>query len=375
MQVDDMVNETSTEQETDTIQQPATSVDSTADVSLETDTTGNVSTVSLSSPVLWVALPIALAIIAVMLLLILRRRKARRGSVQESRKPEQEDLFLESDQESHNFQEFDSREDEEDLSLPNTENEQNEGIIHSRYRVGIAQTIGQRKNQEDSYTVSPWKSAELVSNQGLFAAVADGIGGLSEGRLASETLVQSLKREFQRLDMSMSPQKKLLEMMARGQEELLTLKQQGHNCGTTLVAVLIQNDFLSLLSVGDSRIVLYRANTLLQLNREHIKSREQDEKNAMERRTSSDSSGRALTSYLGKEDLRVVDRTLNPVQLVSGDRVLLMSDGVFGTLDDDEIIAMLEKPPEEAAPAIIQRIEHHSKTHQDNATIVVIGID
>ena len=247
----------------------------------------------------------------------------------------------------------------------------------SAYCVGFAQTQGSRADQEDSYVISNWRDGNVIQRQGLLAAVADGIGGLDDGQIASNTLMRSFCEEFPHIDPDLPAMDRLLELMARGQQEVLRINRAGKRCGTTLVAMLIQDDFLSTLSVGDSRIALYRAGTLLQLNREHVLSRESDEQQAMTREGSSPNARQrgAITSYIGMEGLRQIDRTLNPIRLVAGDRVLLMSDGVFGTLNDDEIISFLNRKPENAAREIINAVETRKKPHQDNATIVIVGLN
>jgi serine/threonine protein phosphatase PrpC len=173
----------------------------------------------------------------------------------------------------------------------------------------------------------------------------------------------------------MSPQGKLLELTAQGQSEVLDINRRGQRCGTTLVAVLIQEGYLSAISVGDSRIDLYRSGVLLQLNREHVNARVRDEESAFDGAPPVEGRRRAaLTSYIGQEDLRELDRTLNPIQLVSGDRVLLMSDGVFGTLSDEQLVALLEQDAQKAADSIIKQVQMQKNQYQDNATVVVVEV-
>lgn len=244
-----------------------------------------------------------------------------------------------------------------------------------RYSVGYAQWIGRREDQEDALMVSEWKNANVVENRGILAAVADGIGGLDDGQVASQTLMRSFEDGFEQLDPGMSPQGKLLELTAQGQSEVLDINRRGQRCGTTLVAVLIQEGYLSAISVGDSRIDLYRSGVLLQLNREHVNARVRDEESAFDGAPPVEGRRRAaLTSYIGKEDLRELDRTLNPIQLVSGDRVLLMSDGVFGTLSDEQLVALLEQDAQKAADSIIKQVQMQKNQYQDNATVVVVEV-
>ena len=247
--------------------------------------------------------------------------------------------------------------------------------VQSRYSAGYAQWIGNREDQEDACAVTEWHNADIVAHRGILAAVADGIGGLDDGQIASQTMMQSLWDGFEKLDPGMSPQDKLLVLMANGQREVVNINRRGKRCGTTLVAALVKDGYLSIISVGDSRIALYRSGVLLQLNREHVNARIRDEQSALYGAARVEGNRRvALTSYIGKEDLQELDRTLNPIQLVSGDRVLLMSDGVFGTLSDDQLVALLDQEPQQAADAIIEEVKARQKQYQDNATVVIVAV-
>lgn len=251
------------------------------------------------------------------------------------------------------------------------------GTASGGFKIGFAQTIGARENQEDSYCITDWTNPAVVAERGLLAAVADGIGGLSNGQVASGAVVRNLCGRFERQDPARPMSDRLLELAAQAQQDVLQINMRGERCGTTLVSVLIKNKEMALLSVGDSRIVLYRAGALMQLNREHTLGRENDEKQAlsMDGETLDKRKQGALTSYLGKEKLRSIDRNLKPVNLVPGDRILLMSDGVFGTLKDQEIIDKLSLEPEQAAKAIIRAVDDQKRPGQDNATIVIVGIE
>lgn len=244
----------------------------------------------------------------------------------------------------------------------------------SRYRVGFAQTQGSRENQEDSFCISNWKDERAVSSLGLLAAVADGIGGLSNGQLASSTVVRNMCTRFENQNVGMALSDRLLELAAQSQQDVLSIVQQRGNCGTTLVSVLIKDGQMVMLSVGDSRVSLYRSGVLLQLNREHVLGKESDENTMLNHAAQNNDTRKrkAITAYLGKPNLRLIDRTLNPMKLMSGDRILLMSDGVFGSLSDDEIIAAMQAPPDRAAQMVIQTVEAKRLPHQDNATIIIV---
>ena len=241
---------------------------------------------------------------------------------------------------------------------------------------GVAQTIGKREQQQDSLYCSNWKDPKALMTRGLVAAVADGIGGLVDGHLASQGAMQAIRSAFLEGSSDDSPSDRLLTYAAAAQKSVLQINQTS-NCGATLVSVLITGKTMQFLSIGDSRIYLYRAGALLQLNREHILRRTNEEKETFygtgEKLTKKRAG--ALTSYLGKENLTLIDRSLQPITLLPGDRIALMSDGVFNTLSEREIMAHLRRNPETAAQEMIQDVDVHANPIQDNASVVVIGIE
>lgn len=249
----------------------------------------------------------------------------------------------------------------------------------SGFRIGHAQIVGARKNQEDSYVVSNLDDLALILEKGLLAVVADGIGGLNAGEVASSAVIDGMCARYSAQGSDLGICERLLEMVGYAQRSVVRVAKGGSSkqCGSTLVGVLIRGRDMAFVSVGDSRIALYRAGTLLQLNREHILGRDADEATVLSNMPANTDARKrkALTAFMGKENLRMVDRNTSPMRLIRGDRILLMSDGVFGTLSDDELISMMDLPPQAAAEAVVRAVEAKRREHQDNATIVIVEID
>lgn len=244
-------------------------------------------------------------------------------------------------------------------------------------QIGTAQYIGTREEQEDALCCSEYRNPALLDQKGVFAAVADGVGGMSDGQLASTTAVRGMLTRFVQQTEMEEPSMRLLKLAAAAHKDVLELNS-GRNqpCGSTLVSVLIVRDGLHFVSVGDSRILLYRMGGLLQLNRDHTLGAELDVQIALGQRPAEDMQERrrkAITAYLGKEGLKLIDRNIHPIPLLHGDRILLMSDGVFGTISDAEIIEAQRLEPAAAANEMIQRVQEHRRTHQDNATVIIIN--
>lgn len=264
---------------------------------------------------------------------------------------------------------------EDDVTMPVLEDDELE--LSSGFCVGHAQIVGTRKNQEDSYVVSNLDDTAMIYEKGLLAVVADGIGGLNAGEIASKAAIDGMCNCYSAQNGEQGVCERLLEMVGAAQKAVLVAARNSPQCGSTLVGVLVRQRNMAFVSVGDSRICLYRAGALLQLNREHILARDADEASVLANAPANTDARKrkALTAFMGKANLRLIDRNTSPMRLIRGDRILLMSDGVFGTLNDDELISMMDLPPQAAAESIVRAVDAKRREHQDNATIVIVEIE
>ena len=64
---------------------------------------------------------------------------------------------------------------------------------------GNVQGVGARERQEDSFAICNISDPDALARQGLFAVVADGMGGMDSGNEASEAAVDSMVRLFRGL--------------------------------------------------------------------------------------------------------------------------------------------------------------------------------
>ena len=218
---------------------------------------------------------------------------------------------------------------------------------------------------------------DLMSTYGLLAVVADGMGGLSDGDKVSQAAVSAMMNGFYATQGQ--PEEVLLTLLGQANNEVTRLLGPDglSKSGSTLVAGLIRDGKFYTLSVGDSRVCLYRDSVLYQLNREHIFLHELEQ-----RAVNGEDDLRAayahprkagLTSYLGMGKLKYVDIPASPTEVRAGDKFLLMSDGVYNALTREELTACLNTSAEEAATRLDQAIRAKNYSNQDNYTAVILG--
>lgn len=252
-----------------------------------------------------------------------------------------------------------------------------DALPKSGYSVGRLHSIGRRSGQQDSFAVSDVEDESLCREKGVIAIVADGMGGLADGDKISSMVTLSLFRHFHERPIVGTAGDVLLQMLKEANEEVNRFLggKQG-KCGSTLVAGIVRDKKCYWISVGDSHIYLYRGGSLMQLNREHVYGADLDAKAAngeiSREEAMRDPQRGALTSYIGMGRLEKVDRNLTPLTLQTGDRLLFMTDGVFGTLSEKQIAEAMHYPVEESVRLMDEAIRAVGKSNQDNYTAVIL---
>lgn len=234
--------------------------------------------------------------------------------------------------------------------------------------------LGARKNQQDCFAVS---SPELAKEHGLLMVVADGMGGLSDGDKISQAAVSAALNAFFSIDGT--PEQVLLGLLAYANRAVYRLSGSDGALtgGTTILMGLLKDNVFYYLSVGDSRICLYRDGQLYQLNREHIYRMDlallavNGEIGVGE--VYSHQKGDGLTSYLGMGPLKYIDLPAKPLAVLPGDKIILMSDGVYNALTTEEFTAALDAGTGKAADALDLAIKSKGYARQDNYTALILS--
>lgn len=246
--------------------------------------------------------------------------------------------------------------------------------------------IGKREEQQDAL----WFS-RMEESEDCLAVVADGMGGLKNGGDISRIIAAQMRNAFFVPNRPAEPIMFLQNALWKVNESVNAYLDTCGNAsgGSTIVAAYISGEKLYFLSVGDSRIYLIHNHTITKLNLEHNFGNELDDlarrgiisiEEAKQNRQRA-----ALTSYVGMGDITKVDGNEEPVLLEKGDIVLLMSDGVFGTLSDREILACTdvgenrkEIKDSEICELLVSRIKEQveacGKAKQDNYSVVAIRL-
>ncbi len=180
--------------------------------------------------------------------------------------------------------------------------------------------------------------------QGWLFALADGVGGHERGEVASSTTVEFLIRGFRESGTNESHavllKQLIMDANARVYDEGRSSGPGGVPMATTVVACALRFDRAVIANVGDSRCYLVRRGKPRIVTRDHTVAADQMRLGLLsEKEALSSPNKHVLSRSLGSDLFVNVD--INEVQLVSGDVLLLCSDGLHGGVSESEIGTIL----------------------------------
>ena len=212
-------------------------------------------------------------------------------------------------------------------------------------------------------------------DSGLFA-LADGMGGHPEGEVASQLALQTIAALFQRDSKPTLPDplKFLQEAIIAGHHQLLryaTQKALIDTPRTTIVACLLQGSFAYWAHCGDSRLYLVRGDKMVSRTRDHSYSELHQTLNQVVP-LNSKFNRNVLFTCLGSPGKPVID-TVGPIRLQSGDKLLLCSDGLWGTVTDAVIVDLLAKKTiADAVPEMVEQALRNGGAKCDNVSVLAV---
>jgi len=208
---------------------------------------------------------------------------------------------------------------------------------------GLTDTGCVRERNEDAFLAD--------AGMGLFIA-ADGMGGRRGGDIAARLAIESLQAHIrERLASGLAPRSEditgmsgMLEAAAMAASKAIwdegLAKMEYLGMGAAIVAALVAGGHVHIAHMGDSRAYLLRGEELWRLTDDHtiIGALLRHGEISPEEAVDHPAQGR-LTRFAGMEPM--MEHSMRSMELESGDRLLLCTDGLWEAVGDVQLKAIL----------------------------------
>lgn len=193
-----------------------------------------------------------------------------------------------------------------------------------------------RKNNEDACFVIPGHDVYIV---------ADGVGGNNSGEVASRTAVSEIAEFINENDLSVCDDteaifESLSKAVSIANDKIYQMgmeSAENRGMATTVVMVYIRGLDAYVANVGDSRAYLMRKGRLKQLTNDHTYVNELVRKGVITKDEAEHHKQKnVITKALGAEYF--VEPDFYKIGLNKNDIIMLCSDGLYGEVDDAQII-------------------------------------
>ena len=241
---------------------------------------------------------------------------------------------------------------------------------------------GNRKYQQDAVYVSGSRKIAGNRKTRVFAAVCDGMGGMADGGRASSTAIHMFREGFEKIEKEPNIQiPTFFRQGIRSVDAVISQfpKEAGKGSGTTLVAVIAENNRLYWASVGDSRIYILRGRDMIQVTRDHnymLRLQQMVDNGQMTlQEAQAKKQKEALISFLGIGNVTLMVINEQPFEMQFGDIVLLCSDGITKTLPDDQIRDIIKNDAvsmKEKAKILVEAAVRGNTHSQDNTSVAIL---
>lgn len=214
----------------------------------------------------------------------------------------------------------------------------------------------------------------------VMAVVADGMGGRSGGRKASDQVLMTARQLFAKYSPDTDSPSQLLKHLVEDAHTVIKLtavsaEQEPHS--TVAAFIMNPRGECTWIHVGDSRIYQFRNGRLIKRTRDHSYVQALvDRGEITEAEVEDHPQGNILLGCLGMSttpppiDIHAID------QLRTGDALMACSDGLWHYFTPEEMGALIaERSPRESVELLIEEARVRARGTGDNISVAILKLE
>ena len=239
-----------------------------------------------------------------------------------------------------------------------------------QYSLAQQSQVGSREMNQD-------RIACVEGNSAVLLVLADGLGGYARGELAAETFVNSIVKTFNNASkgvitdpgtfiiLSIMHAHSMINRHAKDEGITVSLPR------TTGIVCLIQNGYAYWGHVGDSRLYLFRDNTVLSRTQDHTTSGQIHLDGISEEAlATSEMQGHLVQAVGGPK--RPIVALGQELKLKTNESILLCSDGVWKGVKSSRLPKYAAKINlDDSVDELLRQAEKNQKSDCDNISVII----
>ena len=228
-----------------------------------------------------------------------------------------------------------------------------------------------RENQDSVY-------AKQIDDNAALLIVADGMGGHNGGKRASSSAIESIAQNILSGYNALSSQEEFEELLRisvssanQSIYDAAFVNSELKGMGTTTVVALVVDNTLYTANVGDSRLYVYSNGVLNQITTDHSYVESLVSKGIISKdEAKTHPKKNIITRAVGSDEIVDIDIFKN--QLSKDDVILMCTDGLYGLVNEEEIIEVLNGDIEKAATNLVSMANENGG--RDNISLILVHI-
>jgi PPM family protein phosphatase len=253
--------------------------------------------------------------------------------------------------------------------------------LFTQFNLTFAQQtdVGRKRqvNEDNMLSIIP-EDPQVMAKKGALFVVADGMGGHTQGNLASEMAVNTVKDVYyqdEREEVGVA----LLQAMKQANSQIYhanTSKnpqpEKDKRMGTTCVAAVLRDETVYVANVGDSRAYIVRDGQVKQVTEDHSVVAEQVRAGLL---TPDQARGHPQSNIIYRclGERLDVEVDLFSEQVQEDDLLVLCTDGLSNLVSDEELREIVQQfGLEESVYHLIEQANEHGGP--DNITAIVVRV-
>lgn len=245
--------------------------------------------------------------------------------------------------------------------------------------IGSASHIGMEKNENQDYHAYVVPDNGKLNTKGILLALADGMGGMGGGSLASRTAVDALIETYYNDDNSGEVTELLTRAFLKANAEVITKGTQHietARMGSTLVAVVIKKNKIYYAHVGDSRGYIIYGNDITQFTEDHSYVNSLVKAGVITAEQAQTHPERhVITRAIGLNSELTVDVSQIDQHIKKNQYILLCCDGLHGVVSNEVIVSTINeyREPDVACQKLVDKANQNGGP--DNITVLIARIN